>query len=101
MIGETMQTGLTTFRSRRLFLMLLVAIATLVGPSTLPGTQASGQEQIVPPFTRSLYLRFPRMQGGDVRRVQQRLLDIGYRQVGGVDSIFGPKADAAVRAFQS
>lgn len=42
----------------------------------------------------------PRLNGDDVRLVQQRLADLGYGQVGVVDGIFGPATDAAVRAFQ-
>lgn len=39
-------------------------------------------------------------QGEDVRAVQQRLLDLGYTQVGTVDGVFGPRTETAVRAFQ-
>jgi hypothetical protein len=50
--------------------------------------------------TRVLAPREPRLQGDDVRAVQQRLLGLGYNQVGTVDGIFGPQTELAVRAFQ-
>jgi hypothetical protein len=51
-------------------------------------------------LARLLFLRQPRMQGDDVRQVQQRLKALRYTQVGVSDGIFGPYTDAAVRAFQ-
>ena len=48
---------------------------------------------------RVLMLTKPNMQGEDVRQVQQRLNALGY-SVGTADGVFGPKSDAAVRAFQ-
>jgi hypothetical protein len=50
---------------------------------------------------RTLALQTPPLQGDDVHAVQQRLLDLGYRQVGAADGIYGPQTDAAVRAFQA
>jgi peptidoglycan hydrolase-like protein with peptidoglycan-binding domain len=41
------------------------------------------------------------MQGDDVRLLQQRLLDLGYRELEIADGIFGPKTDQAVRRFQT
>ena len=32
--------------------------------------------------------------------LQQRLLDLGYVEVGTADGVFGPKTDEAVRHFQ-
>lgn len=53
-----------------------------------------------PPFERTLSLQTPVIEGQDVRAAQQRLLDLGYG-VGEADSLFGPKTEAAVRAFQA
>ncbi|HNP73117.1 MAG TPA: peptidoglycan-binding domain-containing protein [Kouleothrix sp.] len=41
------------------------------------------------------------MEGDDVRAVQERLLGLGYPQVGKADGVFGPNTAAAVRAFQA
>jgi hypothetical protein len=43
----------------------------------------------------------PNMRGEEIRKIQQRLVDLGF-SVGasGADGIFGPATDAAVRAFQ-
>lgn len=49
---------------------------------------------------RDLRLTSPRMSGDDVRLVQQRLLDLGYTEVGVVDGWFGPATESAVRRFQ-
>jgi hypothetical protein len=49
---------------------------------------------------RVLALQEPRLEGEDVRTVQQHLLDLDYSQIGTVDGVFGPQTDAAVRAFQ-
>jgi hypothetical protein len=54
----------------------------------------------MPTLTRRLSLQDPHMQGEDVKAAQQRLLDLGYRQVGAADGIFGPNTDASVRSFQ-
>ncbi len=50
---------------------------------------------------RDLYLVSPFLNGEDVKAVQQRLLDLGYTQVGEVDGSFGPLTESAVKAFQS
>jgi peptidoglycan hydrolase-like protein with peptidoglycan-binding domain len=80
--------------------------ATEVAPSV--STAAAGQPtsavvtstSLSEVAERALSLQEPRLQGEDVRAVQQRLLDLGYTQVGLVDGIFGPQTEAAVRAFQ-
>jgi WD40 repeat protein len=53
-----------------------------------------------PPFDRTLFLSEPAMQGDDILLVQQRLLTLGYSEVGKADGIFGPLTDQAVRRFQ-
>ena len=44
-------------------------------------------------------LTSPRMRGEAVREVQEALVMAGY-DVGGVDAVFGPGTDAALRQFQ-
>ena len=53
-----------------------------------------------PPFTRSLFLTDPPLQGDDVLKLQQRLLELGYTEVGAPDGVFGKMTDSAVRRFQ-
>ena len=53
-----------------------------------------------PPFNRTLWLTNPPMRGDDVMLLQQRLLALGYTEVGMPDGIFGKMTDAAVRHFQ-
>lgn len=50
---------------------------------------------------RQLMLKSPFMTGADVRRLQQALIEKGFR-IGddGADGVFGPATDAAVKAFQ-
>jgi Putative peptidoglycan binding domain len=51
---------------------------------------------------RTLELDSPRMRGGDVRIVQQKLLELGYLDSeDDVDSIYGPDTETAVRKFQT
>lgn len=71
----------------------------LPAASSTPATSTPLQ-QPAPPFRRALALQDPRLSGDDVQLVQQRLADLGFRQVGVIDGIFGPATDAAVRAFQ-
>lgn len=40
------------------------------------------------------------MQGDDVLKLQQRLYELGYTEVGARDGIFGRMTTAAVRNFQ-
>jgi peptidoglycan hydrolase-like protein with peptidoglycan-binding domain len=54
----------------------------------------------MPVFERSLYLQTVRMKGDDVLLLQQRLLELGYSEVGVPDGVFGPMTDEAVRHFQ-
>jgi peptidoglycan hydrolase-like protein with peptidoglycan-binding domain len=82
--------------------------ATAIPPTSAAGLPAAPStpatptplQQPAPPFRRALALQDPPLDGDDVRLVQQRLVDLSYRQVGMVDGIFGPDTDAAVRAFQ-
>jgi len=74
---------------------------------TAPPTAEPAAPAATPPATneapalaRTLRLQQPRLEGDDVRAVQRRLLELGYRQVGDVDGIFGPNTEQAVRAFQ-
>jgi hypothetical protein len=53
-----------------------------------------------PTLERTLFLTDPPMSGADVVILQQRLLELGYQEVGEVDGIFGPLTEAAVLAFQ-
>ena len=53
-----------------------------------------------PDFERTLRLSSPTMRGDDVENLQNRLLDLGYTEVGIADGSFGPKTDEAVRHFQ-
>jgi TolB protein len=41
------------------------------------------------------------MNGEDVRLAQQRLVELGYTEVGESDGYFGPKTESAVRRFQT
>jgi len=68
-------------------------------PSTTP-TPSSTPMPTMPAFERSLYLQAVRMKGDDVLIMQQRLLDLGYLEVGEPDGVFGPMTDEAVRHFQ-
>jgi hypothetical protein len=49
---------------------------------------------------RTLRLTSPLMRGGDVRRVQMKLKELGLIAKDDVDSIFGEITDAAVKRFQ-
>jgi len=59
------------------------------------------EEPIRPSRCRVLELTSPNMQGDDVRAVQQALLRAGYSLgPAGVDGLYGPDTEAAVRGFQ-
>jgi WD40 repeat protein len=53
------------------------------------------------PLTRNLLLTEPAMRGDDVLALQERLLELGYTEVGEPDGIFGTMTDEAVRNFQA
>jgi hypothetical protein len=55
----------------------------------------------IPPLTRVLYLDSPYMTGDDVLWLQQRLLSLGYTEVGTADGIFGVNTEQAVIIFQT
>lgn len=67
-------------------------------PAALPTLTPSSTP--TPSFLRDLYLSNPAMQGDDVLKLQQRLLELGYTEVGAPDGIFGKMTQAAVRKFQ-
>ena len=54
-----------------------------------------------PAFQRELSVQTPRLQGEDVRLLQQRLLELGYEEVGEVDGYYGPNTEQAVKNFQT
>jgi len=53
-----------------------------------------------PMFLRTLLVQTPRLSGDDVRAAQQRLLDLGYREVGEIDGSYGPSSESATKRFQ-
>ena len=69
-------------------------------PSLTPSTTPTPSVTPPPALTRTLYLANPPMQGADVLKVQERLLALGYIEVGKPDGFFGQMTDAAVRRFQ-
>lgn len=90
---------------------IAATIESAIAPTTVPATAAPTSAQIVeataaptavaPPLARTLSLQQPPLEGEDVRTLQQRLLDLGYAQLGSADGIFGPNTETAVRAFQT
>ena len=52
------------------------------------------------PLTRTLKLTTPMLRGDDVEQVQERLLELGFDEVGRADGFFGSDTDTAVRLFQ-
>jgi hypothetical protein len=67
------------------------ASATLEPPTAAPTD---------PPLDRTLSLQSPRLQGDDVLLMQQRLVALGYSEVGEPDGIFGGMTESAVIRFQ-
>ena len=51
-------------------------------------------------YHRELYLTTPALKGGDVRAVQQRLMDLGYSEVGEVDGYYNSQTESAIVLFQ-
>ncbi|MFZ4617495.1 MAG: peptidoglycan-binding domain-containing protein [Rectinemataceae bacterium] len=51
-------------------------------------------------FSRELRLAQPRMNGNDVKVIQERLLSLGFAEIGEADGWFGPKTELAVKKFQ-
>jgi hypothetical protein len=72
--------------------------ASFPTPAALPSLTPSVTS--TPSFTRDLYLTNPPMQGDDVLKLQQRLVELGYTEVGTPDGVFGKMTEAAVRRFQ-
>ncbi len=53
-----------------------------------------------PVLSRTLKLNTPRMEGDDVRMLQEQLLALGYNEVGSADGIFGQLTEQAVMRYQ-
>lgn len=79
-------------------LACLSAGASFPTPAALPSLMPSVTP--TPPFARNLYLTDPPLQGEDVLKLQQRLFELGYTEIGAPDGIFGKMTGAAVRRFQ-
>jgi peptidoglycan hydrolase-like protein with peptidoglycan-binding domain len=58
------------------------------------------EEALPRPFERELYVTDPRISGNDVIAVQQKLVNLGYTEVGKVKGYFGPMTKSAVSLFQ-
>jgi serine/threonine protein kinase len=56
--------------------------------------------QVAPSFGRRLLVQTPRLEGGDVRAVQERLSMLGYWP-GEADGIYGPTTEDAIKSFQT
>ena len=69
-------------------------------PSSTPTATNEPPTPTPAAFTRNLYLAQPNLQGPDVQALQERLLELGYDQVGVPDGIYGARTDQAVRQFQ-
>jgi len=82
-------------------LILQIRTAQAIATAAVEIDQAT-RPAVVPitslPVKRTLKLAMPNMKGDDVKLWQAALLAAGF--VVGVDGIFGPKVDAATRAFQ-
>lgn len=49
---------------------------------------------------RTLYVKKPRMQGEDVLYIQNKLIEMGFSELGVPDGIFDSKTEEAVKTFQ-
>lgn len=76
----------------------LAANASYPTPQALPSLTPTITP--TPGLVRDLYWTSPAMQGDDVLKLQQRLLELGYDEVGEPDGIFGKMTQNAVKAFQ-
>jgi hypothetical protein len=76
----------------------LGAGASFPTPADLPSLTPSITS--TPSFARDLYLTNPPVQGDEVLKLQQRLVELGYSEVGTPDGVFGKMTEAAVRRFQ-
>jgi peptidoglycan hydrolase-like protein with peptidoglycan-binding domain len=77
------------------------ATPTTEAVATTAANPTASTPLAVAELTRPLSFQSPPLEGDDVRAAQQRLLDLGYTQVGEVDGIFGTNTQQAVRAFQT
>ncbi len=77
--------------------------------TAVPLSETSTPQDVIEPdptlepvvFTRTLQVQNPPIDGDDVRAAQNRLLALGYTQLGEADGIFGANTALAVRAFQA
>ncbi len=100
----TVQPGDTMFSIAQRFGVSLQALINanpqVTDPNVIfPGQQLCVPTQFRPSRCRRLSLTSPFMQGDDVLAVQRALVARGFNP-GPIDGIYGPRTEAAVRAFQ-
>jgi hypothetical protein len=82
---------------------LLIAIILLLFLHPLSAQRWEDPQVLpdAPAFMRALSVQSPRLQGQDVRILQERLLSLGYDDLGAADGYFGPRTDEAFGRFAS
>jgi len=99
--GMTAQPDLTAARAQGVPEALLQDLDGGAPPSDTGGGTELPTDPDASIWTRPLSQQSPALTGDDVRILQQRLAELGYRAVGTPDGVFGAQTSRAVLAFQA